>query len=173
MSHIIFFNTKGGVGKSTLCEFAARELARTGRTVAVENTDQQKHVTLIINEEAEFNLYDTAGAFTTQNMELLSAAAEADAVIIIPLNTGINDLKELDFLISKLEKHKIKHKSFFLFTRARINSKSLKLRRETLRNKGLNVCKYVMPSLEDFSEQRDTSRTRNEISQFLNEVIML
>ncbi|TBT34116.1 ParA family protein, partial [Vibrio parahaemolyticus] len=31
---------------------------------------------------------------------------------------------------------------------------------------------WVMPMLEDFSEQRDTARTRNEISAFLHEVIL-
>ncbi|MGR6863089.1 hypothetical protein ACU5EH_23800 [Aliivibrio salmonicida] len=31
--HIIFFNTKGGVSKSTLCEFTTRELKRLGHGV--------------------------------------------------------------------------------------------------------------------------------------------
>ncbi|MEE7918676.1 ParA family protein, partial [Vibrio parahaemolyticus] len=99
--HIIFFNTKGGVSKSTLCEYSAAELQRLGHRVHVDNTDQQQHVTLIDNEDAEFFLYDTAGAFTAANVDLLKAASEANAMVIIPMNTGKNDLKELDFILDR------------------------------------------------------------------------
>ncbi|MFW1480299.1 ParA family protein, partial [Vibrio parahaemolyticus] len=95
--HIIFFNTKGGVSKSTLCEFSSTELQRLGYSVHVDNTDQQEHVTLLENEQADFFLYDTAGAFTAANVELLKAAADVNSLIVIPMNTGVNDLKELDF----------------------------------------------------------------------------
>ena len=80
--HIIFFNTKGGVSKSTLCEYTSIELQRLGYSVHVDNTDQQRHVTLIENEEADFFLYDTAGAFTADNVDLLKAASGKDKISV-------------------------------------------------------------------------------------------
>jgi len=170
--HIIFFNTKGGVSKSTLCEYTSIELQRLGHSVHVDNTDQQRHVTLIENEEADFFLYDTAGAFTADNVDLLKAASEEKALVVIPMNTGKNDLKEFDFLLSKLDEYKVKDKARFVFTKARSNSKALSERRKMLTEHGMDSTCWVMPMLEDFSEQRHTSRTRNEISAFLHEVIL-
>ncbi|PCS21201.1 hypothetical protein BTN49_3211 [Candidatus Enterovibrio escicola] len=37
MQHLIFFNTKGGSGKSTLCEYSSKELQRLGHTVSVDS----------------------------------------------------------------------------------------------------------------------------------------
>lgn len=170
--HIIFFNTKGGVSKSTLCEYTAIELQRLGYGVHVDNTDQQRHVTLIENENADYFVYDTAGAFTSDNVDLLKAASDAKALVVVPMNTGKNDLKELDFLLSKLDEYGVKNKARFVFTKARTNSKALAARRETLAKHGMTSINWVMPMLEDFSEQRHTSRTRNEISAFLHEVIL-
>lgn len=170
--HIIFFNTKGGVSKSTLCEFSSLELQRLGYSVHVDNTDQQEHVTLIESEQADFFLYDTAGAFTAANMDLLKAAADVRSLIVIPMNTGINDLKELDFILARLDEFGVKDKSRIVFTKTRQNSKALQARKATVLERGLTPINWVMPMLEDFSEQRDTSRTRNEISAFLHEVIL-
>lgn len=170
--HIIFFNTKGGVSKSTLCEFSSLELQRLGYSVHVDNTDQQEHVTLIENEQADFFLYDTAGAFTAANVDLLKAVADVKSLIVIPMNTGVNDLKELDFILARLDEFGVKDKSRIVFTKTRQNSKALQARKATVRERGLTPINWVMPMLEDFSEQRDTSRTRNEISAFLHEVIL-
>ncbi|ELJ8598087.1 ParA family protein [Vibrio vulnificus] len=170
--HIIFFNTKGGVSKSTLCEFSMMELKRLGYNVQVQNTDQQEHVTLMDSDNADYYLYDTAGSFTVANVELLNAAAGANAIIIIPMNTGVNDLKEVAFVVEQLEKFNVKDKARFVFTKTRPNSKLLREKKETLQGYGLNVLKWTMPHLEDFGEQRQTSRTRREISAFLHEVIL-
>lgn len=170
--HIIFFNTKGGVCKSTLCEYTAGELQRIGKSVSVDNTDQQTHVTTIFNDDAEYCLYDTAGAFTANNIELLKACVDVDALIVVPMNVGKNDLKELDFLVDRLNEYGLKEKSKFVFTKTRPNSKALISRRDSLAEFGLSSCNWVMPMLEDFSEQLDTKRTRLEINCFLNEVIL-
>lgn len=170
--HAIFFNTKGGVAKSTLCEFTARELQRLNYTVAIDNTDQQQHVNIIDNDDAQFTLYDTAGAFTVSNVKLLQAAAGAESMVIVPLGTGHNDVQEIDFVVSKLTEYALIERTYFVFTRTRSTSKALNERRLLLESKGLNVCRWVMPNLEDFSEKRDTARTRNEISAFLHEVIL-
>jgi chromosome partitioning protein len=170
--HIIFFNSKGGVSKSTLCEYTAQELQRLEYSVNVDNTDQQQHVTLIENEDADYFVYDTAGAFTSDNLELLKAAANVNSLIIVPLNTGKNDFKEIPFIAKKLNELGLKDKTRFVFTKARLNSKSLTERRITLAELGLISIIWVMPMLDDFSEQRNTARTRNEISAFLHEVIL-
>ena len=170
--HIIFFNTKGGVGKSTLCEYTARTLADLGHVVSVDNTDQQVHVTLIQNDDAEFCIYDTAGAFTSANVDLLAAASSVDSLIIIPIKTGKNDFKELNFLVQKLQGLNLTDKTRFVFTNTRSNSKALAARRDELAALNLNSVDWFMPSLEDFSEQRNTKRTRIEMNVFLSEVIL-
>ena len=172
MKHIIFLNTKGGCGKSTLCEFSARELARTGHAVSVDNTDQQVHVTLSEIDNADFCLYDTAGAFTGSNMELLKEASSENTLIIVPLLTSKNDFKEVPFLTSKLTELNLIDRTKFVFTNVRTNSKSLIERRKQMEALNLEVAKWTMPTLEDFREQRDTSRTRNEISNFLSEIVL-
>lgn len=171
--HIIFFNTKGGVGKSTLCEYSARELVRTGHRVQVQNTDQQSHVTLREHDNADFYLYDTMGAFSAENMALLEAAARVDALIVVPIGTGTNDFNELSFLLDNLKQLNLIDNMIFVFTCTRPKSKYLKERREALDalQLGLKHAKWVLPTLESFGQQFDTSRTRNEISQFINEVI--
>lgn len=170
--HLIFFNTKGGVSKSTLCEYCSLELQRLGYSVHVDNTDQQEHVTILENEQADYFLYDTAGAFTSANVELLKAAATVNSMIVIPMNTGINDLKELDFILARLDEFGVKDKSKIVFTKTRKNSKALKTRKETVKDFGITPINWVMPTLDDFGEQRNTARTRNEISAFLHEVIL-
>lgn len=170
--HLIFFNTKGGVSKSTLCEYTSSELQRLGYKVNVENTDQQLHVNLIDDTDADYFLYDTAGAFTADNVELLQAASNADALIIVPMNTGKNDLKELEFLLSKLDEYGVKDKTRFVFSKTRPNSKALAMRRATLSEHGMSAVSWIMPMLDDFGEQRDTKRTRSEIKTFLDEVIL-
>lgn len=172
--HIIFFNPKGGVGKSTWCERTAMELERLNYLVSVENTDQQVHITLRENEEAQFCLYDTMGAYSSANMKLVSAASNSnvDALIIVPTSTSKNDFKDIDFLKTQLKKNNMLDKTIFVFTKVRKNSVSLKKRRKQLSKLGFKYCKYSMPILEDFSEERDTARTRNEISAFLHEVLL-
>lgn len=172
MKHIIFFNTKGGVGKSSLCEFSANELIRLGYLVSVFNTDQQDHVTCSDLDDSDFCLYDTAGAFTSKNIELLTAAKDFDTKIIIPCNVGDNDLKELPFLIKTLNEYGYINKSTLVFTRTRNNSKSLNLARNLCTQLHFKTAKWTMPALDDFAFKRITSRTKNEISAFLHEVIL-
>jgi len=170
--HIIFFNTKGGVCKSTLCEYTSRYLQKLDKSVSVDNTDQQSHVTTISNNDASFCLYDTAGAFTVKNIELLKACAGVDSIIVIPIGTGLNDFKELKFLVERLTEYGLKEKSVFVFTKTRKNSKALTKKRAQLASYELNSCAWVMPTLNDFSEQLDTLRTQSEINNFLSEVVL-
>lgn len=171
--HVIFFNTKGGVSKSTLCLYSARQLQRTGYQLSVSNTDQQQHVELIKNNDAEYHLYDTAGAFTDANIRLLKAASTVDAKIIIPICTGKTDAYEVDFVLERLTQYGIRNKAIFVLTKTRANCLSTKLRRIELLGTGVPVVNWTMPLLEDFSEQRDTLRTCTEISKFLNEVVLV
>jgi chromosome partitioning protein len=171
MKNLIFFNTKGGCSKSTLCHYTGNEIQRLGYTVSIQNTDQQVHVTVNNDDKADYFLYDTAGAFTASNNQLLQAASsDNNTIVIIPIGTGVNDLKEVDFLVSNINKYNLQQKTWFVFTKERANSKALAEGKQELRAKGLNVLKWVMPNLTDFGAKRNTPRTRKEISQFINEV---
>ncbi|MCV5991308.1 hypothetical protein OFO94_35130, partial [Escherichia coli] len=81
--------------------------------------------------------YDTAGAFTAANVELLKAAADVNSLIVIPMNTGVNDLKELDFILDRLDEFGVKDKSRIVFTKTRQNSKALQARKATVIERGL------------------------------------
>lgn len=93
-------------------------------------------------------------------------------MVIVPMKTGKNDFKELDFLVARLNEYGLKEKSKFAFTKTRANSEALLSRHESLAELGLNSCNWVMPMLEDFSKQRETKKTRAEMNIFLNEVIL-
>lgn len=169
--HLIFFNTKGGVSKSTLCEYSARYLSKNHK-INVESTDQQNHVTLIKNESADFFLYDTIGAFTDQNIDLLQAAKSANSLIIVPMNIGENDFNELDFLTQRLKEYELLNKTFFVLTKSRKNSRLLKERKKIINSHNLNLIEWVMPALDDFAAKRDTKRTDSEIQSFMKEILL-
>lgn len=174
--HLIVINSKGGVGKSTVVEYFAHELVRTGFVVSVSNTDQQQHVAIVDNQESDFYLYDTAGAFTEQNVTLLSAAGGLDSSevkVIVPVGTGKNDRKEIPFMMSALAEYGIsKEKIIFLITKARRHSKATITLKEYLAEAGVNYCGWTIPQLEDFAQGRHTSRTRSETSAILNEIVL-
>lgn len=172
MMHVIYFNTKGGCGKSTLCEYTSKELQRLGYSVSVDNTDQQKHVTQIDNDSADFCLYDTAGAFTGANVELLKAASNENVIVILPLGTGLNDFEEMQFLSEQINNFNLLSRSVVVFTKTRNNSRSLFARKKEVAGLGFKVAKWAMPNLEDFGLKRETTRTRNEISNFIHEVLL-
>lgn len=169
--HVIFFNTKGGVSKSTLCEYLARELELKGKLISVYNTDQQQHVKKINNNNSDFFLYDTIGAFTAKNQNLLIAAAEKkESLIVVPMNTGENDFNEIGFLVENLNKYNVINKTFFVFTKTRKNSKLLRKRKEDIKKMNLNFLDWSMPMLDDFAEKKDTKRTKIEINMFMQEL---
>ena len=169
--HILFFNTKGGVGKSTLCEYTSRYLSFMNKKVNIENTDQQIHVSLNKDKEADYFLYDTAGAFTDKNMSLLKAVNKFNAKVIVPIKVGLNDFKEIDFLNEKLNELGIKNNTTVVFTHARKNNKKIKILKEKLNEFGISSFDWVMPFLQDFAFQEDTKRTKNEMDLFLGELL--
>ncbi|MGR5312558.1 ParA family protein (plasmid) [Photobacterium damselae subsp. damselae] len=172
--HIIFMNTKGGVGKSTLCEYSGNELERLGYVVSMNNTDQQQHVITNGLNDADYFLYDTAGAFTQENIRLLEALSNpaVNGKIIVPIGVGKNDIKEASFMIDNLLSYDLLGKTCFVFMRTSPTRKALKNAKDILKEKGVHVCKWVMPDLEDFGQGRNTSRTKNEISHFLHEILL-
>ena len=171
--HIIFLNTKSGVGKSTLCKYSYHELTRLGCLVETHNTEQQCHLSQTERmDETDFILYDTTGAFTDDNIDLLHAAAELDdVVIVVPITTGHNQVEELDFMISSLNELKLLDKTRFVLSKVCPNTSSVVRRKMELQLRDVNIMKWSFPLLEDFSNQRHTSRTRNEVSQFLKEIV--
>ncbi|MFS2001968.1 ParA family protein, partial [Vibrio breoganii] len=155
-------------------DYTSRELQRLGHTVNVQNTDQQQHVELITNENATIHLYDTAGSFTQENLDLLNAAAQIDDVkIVIPITTGARCFKEVPFILDKMHELNLSGKYKFVFSKVRRPlTKGYYSRRKQLQELDAVISKWSLPLLEDFSEDVCTSNTKKEISQFIHEVIL-
>ena len=173
--HILQMNTKGGTGKSTLTEYMGAELSRLGHVVSISNTDQQEHVTVASVDNSDFYLYDTAGAFTEDNVRLLNAIGsnpDLAARIIVPISTGKNDRKEVPFLIESFNEYGVLDRVVFVINKARQHSAAVTATKEYIKSLGLTVARSVIPQIEDFAQGRHTTRTRNEISALIHEVIL-
>jgi chromosome partitioning protein len=166
---IVFYSSKGGVGKSTLCKYTARELTRLGYTTSLINLDQQQHIDSYTTEGADYTLIDTAGFYDAKTIQLLDNIGKTPqgVLIVVPTGTGKNDREELDFVLGKLSEKSLQRNTSVVLSRTRPNSKALTTTQEVIHLLGFNYNNWVFPLLEDFSEHRDTSRTRNEISSFL------
>ena len=173
--HTIYFNIKGGVGKSTLCEYSAQQLIRNGHDVSVANTDQQVHVTLIESDTATYFNYDTAGAFTQDNIDLLQAiAADSSLVarIIVPIGIGDNDMLEVDFLIENFVLYGVMNRVSFVFVKTNKRSVAMREVRAELVARGIHVLNYVMPTLDAFARKKTTKRTIAEMDEYLAEIAL-
>lgn len=170
--HIIFYNHKGGCGKSTLCEFTARALEKNNFVVSSDTTDQQIHIKIRENKKSDFYLYDTSGSYTKKNETLLYDASKEKHKIIIPIGIGENDFIDFDFLINRLKENNVFKNSYFVFCRVRGSSKLLEARKKHIMKYDCNVCSWFMPNLKDFSILRNSNRTINEMNLFINEVIL-
>lgn len=173
--HLILANRKGGVGKSTIAHFSIKELIRLGIRVSTINTDKQKHIEYIEAINPEITVYDCAGAHTEQNIELFKAAAHVkeDVVIIIPIGVSENDFTEIDLMIETFKENNLLDVCFFCFNRVRKNDALMRIRREELETKGVNVLQNVFRDMNAIRDKLDTYTTREEIRKILREVKVL
>ncbi len=141
MKYIIFYSTKGGVGKSTLVKLTHRVLAKNnGKRVTGDDTDPQQHYKSWLDrspeltsdaDNADYFLYDTEGSHTKYNAELLEAAVNVDAVILIPTNPvpfnefgePSDEVVECKRIAERLGKLGIKHKARFVLNKVNPVSK--------------------------------------------------
>lgn len=123
MKYIIIYSTKGGVGKSTFAKCSHLVLSLLERRkVGGEDLDPQQHYAdflaahshLSTSENAEFFIYDTQGAHTEKNAELLNAAGGVDSLIIVPVRPSSDDLKEARRITERLKNHGVMDKTVFV-----------------------------------------------------------
>lgn len=179
MKYIIFYSSKGGVGKSTHAKLAHMVLGNNNRKkVAGDDMDPQQHYADWMNsnpnlvateDEADFFIYDTQGAHTDKNVELLTAAKDVESVILIPVRPSKDDMKEVRRMVPRLEKIGVLNNVVFFLNGCVANS-NYKGFRDELATFG-RVAKKQINNRIAFS---DTPRARevNDISALLLEVLL-
>jgi chromosome partitioning protein len=180
LKYIILYSTKGGVGKSTLAKLIHTVLSNNNlRKVAGDDTDPQQHYANwmvehknnVVNEkDADFFIYDTQGAHTQTNIDLLDAAKDEDALIMIPVRPSNDDLKEAERIAERLSKINILHKCVFVLNGCVANS-NYSSYIERLNSYGIKVARKCINSRKAFSDEPKT-REINDISALLLEVLV-
>ncbi|AUW07361.1 AAA family ATPase [Vibrio campbellii] len=173
MKVICLIGSKGGVGKSTLVNYIAWVLRTVyKKKVSVCNLDFQNHVQVVNHDDADFLIFDTVGAYAERTTNLLNKLKnDPNATVICPMGTGINDRKEYRFTVDQMMKYGLLDKTTFVMNKARQGSKSLADSRSLLKEMDVKVSVASVSILEDYAQERYTSRTKNEISRVLNEIL--
>lgn len=180
MKYIILYSTKGGVGKSTFAKLIHTVLSNNNlRKVAGDDTDPQQHYAnwMIENKknsvnekDADFFIYDTQGAHTQTNIELLNAAKNEDALIIIPVRPSNDDLTEAERIAKRLIKLDVLHKCVFVLNGCVANS-NYSYYIDKLNSYGIKVARKKINSRKAFSDNPKV-REINDISALLLEVLI-
>ena len=183
MKHIVLMNTKGGVGKSSICKNLHQELMRTGSLVQGRDIDPQQHYARYFSElnqpiDAEYIIYDTAGIDCSENHHLLAAInnleSSDDAIIIIPVRPTDTDLFEVKEIVNILKSYNLENKSIFVLNSCvREKSKRVLIVKEALATYGVKVAKSVFTTKEGFDEVGETPNPKitNEVSRLIHEII--
>ncbi|EGU42458.1 ParA family protein [Vibrio scophthalmi] len=179
MKYILFYSSKGGVGKSTHAKLTHLVLGNNNqKKVAGDDMDPQQHYAdwmannshLVSSEdEADFFIYDTQGAHTEKNIELLTAVKDVDAVILVPVRPSKDDMKEVRRIVSRLDKIGVLDKVVFFLNGCVANSNYSEFKDE-LAAFG-RVAKKQINNRIAFSDN-PTTREINDISALLLEVLL-
>lgn len=179
MKYILFYSSKGGVGKSTHAKLTHLVLGNNNqKKVAGDDMDPQQHYAdwmannshLVSSEdEADFFIYDTQGAHTEKNIELLTAVKDVDAVILVPVRPSKDDMKEVRRIVSRLDKIGVLDKVVFFLNGCVANSNYSEFK-DDLAAFG-RVAKKQINNRIAFSDN-PTTREINDISALLLEVLL-
>lgn len=178
--YLILMASKGGSGKSVLCKQIARELYRTGYKVNGQDYDPQQHYAQFIevnnaifssNGEVDFTIVDTQGAHTQTNIDIMQGMKNEDALFIIPFMPTDDDYKEALKMRDRLKEFGLLDNAIFVANRCyRENDKDVKDFKQRL-STTVNVAKSVFVNRKAYAKEPD-SKVINEISRFLNEVVV-
>ena len=178
--YLILMASKGGSGKSVLCKQIARELYRTGYKVNGQDYDPQQHYAQFVevnnaifssNGEVDFTIVDTQGAHTQTNIDIMQGMKNEDALFIIPFMPTDDDYKEALKMRDRLKEFGLLDKAIFVANRCyRENDKDVKDFKQRL-STTVNVAKSVFVNRKAYAKEPD-SKVINEISRFLNEVVV-
>ena len=178
--YLILMASKGGSGESVLCKQIARELYRTGYKVNGQDYDPQQHYAQFVevnnaifsfNGEADFTIVDTQGAHTQTNIDIMQGMKNEDALFIIPFMPTDDDYKEALKMRDRLKEFGLLDKAIFVANRCyRENDKDVKDFKQRL-STTVNVAKSVFVNRKAYAKEPD-SKVINEISRFLNEVVV-
>lgn len=179
MKYVIFYSTKGGAGKSTFAKLSHQVLALLERRYVIgEDLDPQQHYAdflksnealVATSDNAEFFIYDTQGAHTKTNAELMEACAGIDSVIIVPVRPSDDDIKEAKRISKRIKENNLTDKTVFVLNGCH-HSKDYSKYINELKQLG-NVAKKRINNRTAFAES-PTRKELTDFSQLLHEVIL-
>ena len=179
MKYVIFYSTKGGVGKSTFSKISHIVLAMLERRkVTGEDLDPQQHYAdflaanealISTSEEADFYLYDTQGAHTQTNADLMAALSGVDSVIIVPVKPSNEDIKEAKRIAKRFSEYNLTDKVVYVLNDCHHSKDYTKYINE-LKQLG-RVAKKRINNRTGFRET-PTRKELNDFSQLLHEVVL-
>ncbi|MGX9459527.1 ParA family protein (plasmid) [Photobacterium damselae subsp. damselae] len=178
--YLILMASKGGSGKSVLCKQIARELYRTGHKVSGHDYDPQQHYAQFVevngsvfspDDEADYIIVDTQGAHTKTNIDIMEGMKNEDALFIIPFMPTDDDYKEALKMRDRLKEFDLLDKAVFVANRCyRENDKDAKDFKQRLAST-VKVARSVFVHRKAYAKEPD-SKVINEVSRFLNEVVI-
>lgn len=146
---IVLMNNKGGVGKTTMAFYLAKNYLRNGRRVTCIDFDQQSQLKALLPEittdsntqadeiheiEADYVIVDTGPTFSLDHIELMDMAD----LIVIPTPLDFLDVSQTVKLLKTMAKTGNANKAKIVITHNGTNT---------------IIYKSLMPLLESYSEQ--------------------
>lgn len=176
--YLIFMASKGGVGKTTLCRQIARELHRVGKRVQGHDYDPQQHFARFVEvnpamfrDEPDFTLVDTQGAHTQTNIDIMKGMKNEKALFVVPFRATEDDYTEALRMRDRLGDAGLLDKTIFVLNGIhRENDKDAKHYRELL-SPTVNIARSAFVHRKAYAKEPD-SKVINEVSRFINEVIL-
>ena len=201
MRYIIYYSTKGGVGKTTLAKLCHLTLTQNNHKAVVgDDTDPQQHYAdwmeyhpQLIHHgvgDPDFFIYDTQGFHTDVNENLLKAAKDIDAKIIIPIrpvcslrykngeNKGqiirtSDEVKEATRISGRVHRLGIADKCCFVLNGCDPRSKKdIALFTEELAPFNIKVCNKQFNQRKAFGNGGYTNKEIADMSELLLEVLL-
>jgi cellulose biosynthesis protein BcsQ len=141
MKSVLFYNRKGGVGKSTICGEFVLSLKRSEIGVSFYDLDQQGGTILQTGETAaaEVSAIDTPGALTE---DLARWIRESD-VVVIPVLPSSLEIQSLDLMLESYKANRKRGAKLVVvvnrFTHYRSSRDFLEWLQDTLKGSGATI----------------------------------
>lgn len=192
MKYIVYYSSKGGVGKSTLAKLTHLTLTQcSNKIVTGDDTDPQQHYNFWMennpelnakdDEEPDYFIYDTQGFHTDINETLLIATKDLDARILIPIRPVpsassdklSDEVREGKRIAARIKKLGVDKKCAFVLNGCDQRSKKdIAAFINELAPLGITICRKQISQRKAFGNGAFTKREIADMSELLLEVLL-